>query len=230
MPPIIHSTEHITLMVLKVLLGAWDSALEKPELACGAGCAVCCSDRVMLTTLEGRLLVADLERRGRGDLLELARSRDVAPGSGPALTFNAEAALWVQGKNPETPLVPPVSGVCPFLEDGLCAVYGARPLACRVMISRRTCEPGGSALQEPFWLTLAGAFHQLVEHLDRAGAYGLLPSVLAHLAGQDREPLLACQPLPGLPAPQQHQARLQEVINRTLARPVMGRPLGAWLD
>ena len=218
------------LPALRALLAGWDQALDHPALACVPGCSVCCSDRVMLTTLEGHLLRKALLQSGGEELLARAAAQPTTPGSQPALTFNAEAALWLQGRQPPQELAPPLESACPLLKDGLCAAYEARPLACRVMISRETCAQGGSALQEPFWLTLAGAFHQMVEHLDQGGGFGLLPNVLSHLEGEDAAPLLVCQPLPGLPAPERHQARLQTAINKVLAQPVLGRPLGAWLE
>lgn len=215
-------------LALAMVYAAWDEASREWSLACARGCAVCCSDRLALTTLEGRVLARGLEQAGRADLL--GRAASLPGGPQPAVTFNSLAGLCLNQEEPppEEPLSAAL-GACPLLREGLCPAYEARPLGCRVMVSGLACQAGGRAQADPWWLTLAMALHQIVEHLDLGGGYGLLPLVMASLQGGACPGLLPCQPLPGIPAPAQHQARLQTELSRLLGRPLQDRPLGWWL-
>ena len=219
------------LLMLQELYRAYgELAAERRGLACVPGCFACCSDRVQLITLEGAFLLEGLERAGRRDLLPRVLA---AAGSrpAPAATMNRLAELVQRGQEPPPEPGPEAGqGACPLLEDGLCAVYEYRPLACRTMASLRRCRAGGEALEDPWWLTLNTAFFQLVEQAAAGGGFGWLPDVLARLAGESGGELLPCRNLCGLPAPPEHQQRLQHTLERMFARPLEGRPLGRWLQ
>lgn len=221
------------LELLKTVYDAWEELSQGWPLACGPGCVACCTDRVFLTGLEGALLLSGLEER----LAARLESQAVSPGIRPRSTFNQRARLYQAGREPPPELEPAgAAGVCPLLgEDGLCPAYPWRPLACRVMVSRRACRSGGAAWQEPFWVELASALFMVVEHLawGVGGVWaraGLLPEVMAAVRGREGQGLLTCEPLAGIPTPAEHQARLQECLGRLFARTVRGRPLGWWLD
>lgn len=195
-------------------------------VACAPGCAACCTQRVFLTGLEGGLLRAELERQGRRDLLE-----GLEPGEAPSYTCNQLARWCLARQEPPgetTPSRP--DKACLLLEDGRCVAYQARPLACRVMASRRVCRPGGQAQGDPWWFTLDTTLMQIAEHLDLGGCYGALGTVLGCGEGRGKQGLLRCEPLPGLVALPEHQARLQQTLGPLFATPVEGRPLGHWLD
>ncbi len=218
---------------VRAVYRAWEELSRDWSSACGPGCSACCTDRVFLTGLEGALLLQGLEERRAAHL----ESRVVPPEIRPQSTFNQRARLYQSGAEPPPePESAAPAGVCPLLgEDGLCPAYPWRPLACRVMMSRRACRQGDAAWQEPFWVELASALFMVVEHLawGAGGVWaraGLLPEVVAALRGQGGRELLSCEPLAGIPAPAEHQARLQECLRRLFARPVEGRPLGWWLD
>lgn len=196
------------------------------RIACVAGCAACCTGRVYLTGLEGSLLRGELERLGRDDLMER-----LGPAEPPAYTCNQLARLCLEQREPPVEETPPgPAGVCALLEDGRCAAYEARPLACRVMVSQTVCRSGGQAQGDAWWLTLDTALMQIAEHLDLGGVYGGLGTVLSRVKCQTGEGLLTCEPLPGLPSPPEYQARLAQALGPLFATPVAGRPLGLWLD
>ncbi|MFH1033848.1 MAG: hypothetical protein V1806_05020 [Pseudomonadota bacterium] len=217
-------------MVLRELWKAYEQLVAARRASvCAPGCQACCSDRVLLTTLEGRLLAAELERSGQGALL--ARAARASVGPGPACTFNALARACLEGREPPAdppPQTPP--GRCLLLVEGLCAAYAARPLACRVMASQSRCQAGGTALQDPWWLTVDTAFLQINEQVDAGGGLGWLPTVLASLGAGDQELLPSCQNLAGLPAPPQHQERLNNLLMQVFSRSLDGQPLGLWIN
>jgi hypothetical protein len=216
-------------LVLRELWKAYDQLVAAGrKSACAAGCQACCSDRVLLTTLEGSLLAAELRRLGLAELL--ARAAQAPAGPGPANTFNALARLCLAGQaSPEDTLSGASSASCPLLVAGMCAAYAARPLACRVMASLSPCQAGGAARQDPWWVTVDTAFLQIVEQVDAGGGLGLLPTVLAGLEG-DGQGLLTCENLPGLPAPPEHQERLTSLLMQVFSRPLSGQPLGLWIN
>jgi len=201
------------------------------EIACAPGCAACCTGRVFMTSLEGGLLLAELRRLGRDDLLAAAREQAQANAASPAYTCNHLARCCLEQREPPAETSGQgEAGVCILLEDGRCAAYAARPLACRVMASRTVCPPGGQATGDPWWLTLDTALLQIAEHLSLGGYYGALPTMLAGARGHAVRGLLPCEPLAGLVAPPEHQARLPQELMPLFARPVQGLPLGQWMD
>jgi Fe-S-cluster containining protein len=216
--------------VLRELWQAYDQLVATPRAGvCEPGCHACCSGRVLLTTLEGRLLAAELKRTGQESLLRAAAGLQAGPG--PASTFNTLARLCLAGQEPpDDPDLGSSPGTCPLLVKGLCAAYAARPLACRVMASQATCQEGGAASQDPWWITVDTAFMQIVEQVDAGGGLGLLPRVLASLEGDQGQGLLICQNLPGLPAPPEHQERLSNLLMQVFSRSLDGQPLGLWIN
>ena len=217
--------------LLGVLYQAHARLSEERRVACGPRCSVCCTDRLNLTSLEAELLAATLSQAGREDLLNKALEQETDPKAAPATTFNQLAELCIRQEEPPADQPPgQEAGACPLLEDGLCAVYEARPFACRAMVSKNRCQPGGQAIGEAWWFTLDTAFFQLIEHLDAGGVFGLMPRVLASLKSQATDGLLDCQFLPGLPAPAEHQEGLQKTLAPVFAELVDGRPLGLWFD
>jgi uncharacterized protein len=98
------------------------NARHRPRMACGSGCDDCCRQTISVTGVEAGLL--------QGALAALP------PEVKRALT--ARAALAAEA-----------AGSCPALDDrGACAVYEARPLACRTqgMPLRLGPQPGVRSL------------------------------------------------------------------------------------
>jgi Fe-S-cluster containining protein len=224
------SQPDISLALLEALYEAFDQEADDAGLACGPGCAACCTDQVRLTTLEGRLLLKGLEQAGRPDLLDKALAM---PDTGePFTSFNHLARLCLSRREPEPePEAPQTAGRCPLLENERCAVYPFRAMTCRAVVSNRKCEPGGQAVSDSWRLTLSTAFSQLVEAADPRGGFGPLSRVLGKVSGREvGDGLAKCEALPGILAPHEHQARLDGVIRRISAKPVLGVPLGLRLN
>lgn len=216
------------LMVLARWLEIYDEVAARRQTACAPGCAACCTDLVSLTTLEGEMLAQALESPGQEALLQRALAAPAGPA--PASTFNALARLCILGQEPPPEPQRRPGGPCPLLVEGRCAAYGARPLACRVMASRRACQPGGAAEQDPFWVSVDTVFLQVAEQLDAGGGYGPLVTVLQAVRGPGGPGLLMCENLRGLPTLPEHQAQISAMAADVFSRPLQGRPLGLWVD
>lgn len=99
------------------------SALEDPSRsgwsypACRAGCHYCCYELVSVTRAEVAAIVEDV---GGWSLEELSRLRaELRNAAGRARGLDGEAYLRARIR-------------CPLLDgDGLCRIYGVRPLMCR---------------------------------------------------------------------------------------------------
>jgi Fe-S-cluster containining protein len=194
--------------------------------ACRKGCAACCTDKVMITTLEGLSIAEVLEQEGPADWalrLQLASERQLFRHTH---TINQWAAQCLADDAPEEDVVPePATGVCPFLTAAACPIYAVRPLACRAMLSRTTCSPDGAAEMPEAVLALNTVLMQYVEAIDRPGLSGNLIDILRFLAdSRNRQAyisgridglpqgLLPNQPLPALMVPPEQRERLQPVI------------------
>jgi Fe-S-cluster containining protein len=227
--------KHTYQFVVEAIFQACDDLIAaETALACAPECSACCTGRVLLTTLEGAYLAQGLIKSGREDLIKQATRITGANGPQVSATFNAWARSCLEGKEPAPePGQDQGQGVCPLLEDGLCSAYDYRPLACRTMMSLETCRPGGAALQRPWWVTISTALFQVVEQASLGGWFGPMCRVLAKVTdpeGASTQRLLPCKLLPGLPAPAQHQKRLQKAMDQLFKHQVRGRPLGQWLQ
>ncbi len=223
--------QYIALKTLVSLYNAFDEHVGATIWACESGCAVCCTDRVMLTTLEMQILADLAQANGQENTLRALAEITVDPAARPATTPNQFARMFLGGQEPPEEQTPTtIPGICPFLDaNGACSVYEARPLACRMMMSMEKCGPGSPAMMDEWYVTLGLVFSQLVEQAAVGGAYGLMADVYAAACGENR-PLLICENLPGIPAPPRHQQRLGQALQRIMAKPVLnGLPLGHWI-
>jgi Fe-S-cluster containining protein len=96
-------------------------------LACGKGCATCCSIRVTATAPEVLWVARHLrEACGSGQCVRLVRRLLEADAQTRDLDESERVALRQR---------------CPFIEQGACVIYAARPLACRGHASydRKAC-------------------------------------------------------------------------------------------
>jgi hypothetical protein len=133
----------------------------EPPLACGRGCATCCTLRVSATAPEvlavaGFLRAVQPRLRERGiDLVAQVRAADAAThGLGEA------ARVTLRQR-------------CPFIARGVCVIYPVRPLACRGHASHdvRACVEAAAGQRDE---VPHSAGHRLV----RALVQGALQSAL----------------------------------------------------
>lgn len=217
--------------LLETMYQALQKLFDERGAACEKGCAVCCTDRVCLTSLEAAYLERGLLAMGEERLLSRAMAQPVEEAARPAYGFNQLARLCMeQQEPPEQPQPERAPANCPLLQDGLCAAYEFRPLACRSMASRVRCELGGEAVGDDWWITIDAAFAQIVEHMSVPGYYGLLPEVLAAAQGNGEGLLLPCELLPGLPAAEEFLPRMEQTLGPLFNTMVKDKPLGAWMD
>ncbi len=165
--------------ILEALYRLHDGLMARRQFACRPGCHTCCTRDLTATTLEGWYLLAYCAASGSEDLAgRLAAGRN--PGLRPAMTINALARACLESRPvPEEEKGRPDR--CPLLVEGRCAVYPARPLGCRAMVSAEKCRPGGEARMDPFVLTFNTVFQQVVEQLDVPGFFGNLADVIRFL-------------------------------------------------
>ena len=115
---------------IKALYASMDELLESflqrasaegQEVACKKGCSWCCHQEVFAVTHEFLYLndyvQKHLSGEQAGEVLERAREK-------VKLTMNKSVEEQLK-----------IRSACPFLEDGSCMVYEARPMACRIYLS-----------------------------------------------------------------------------------------------
>ncbi len=94
------------------------SAGNKREVACRAGCHLCCHNWITVTAPEVLLIAAELRARPKADDAALAV---------------AEAAEAGKGLDRDVRLARRLA--CPLLVERLCSIYAVRPIACRGFFS-----------------------------------------------------------------------------------------------
>ena len=136
-----------------------DSAAYKQDAVCRKGCAFCCTDAgsIDITTLEGLVI--------RDRIAALSRSRQVA----------LRKALAADMKRREGRQV----SACPFLmKNRACAIYDARPFACRRLYSLKICSPDQHPILSRQVMRLGDAVIRQLQELDHIGYSGHLSYIL----------------------------------------------------
>ena len=214
------------LQILAELYRIFDDFINTRTTACRRGCDSCCTCDVTLTTLEGLRLTQELEAAGDMDWV----ARLVRSSSGqrfrPQLTVNQMAALCAADAPLPAETRDSGTGRCPLLDENICPGYDARPFACRCMVSRAVCPPGGQADMDELVVTASNVFMQTIENLDASGCSGNLVDVLSVLADRDnrrsyrsgrldceRHGLLRNHPMTVLMIPPHHRSQAQPLLN-----------------
>ena len=198
------------LETLEKIYTLHDDLLETLDLACRAGCDLCCTRNVSVTSLETALIVRHLEKTGRSELLTKIESARNLPRFQPFMTTNTLAHLCRNGENPPEEECDPAWRPCPLLTDNRCPIYAVRPFACRCMVSKSVCQPDGQAEIDDYLLTIHTVFLQFIEHADATGCSGNLIDMLVRPAvasGLENHGFVPNRPIEMILLPPEYQAR-----------------------
>lgn len=207
--------------LLASIYSVYSRWVERFPLACQKGCAACCTQSVVITSLEGEVILDAVKDMEAGERL-LAKLFQARPGrSRIAITTNqfADACIRQQEVDGET------SGGwdftdCVFLERKTCSIYGQRPFGCRSFGSLVRCTADSSAEIAPIHLSINTVFTQIIEHLNSDGGYcASMIDMLHSLSGRGENSsnlhLLQARPLPGFLL-EPHEMRLAKSLLQEL--------------
>lgn len=225
------------LDVLDDIYHLYDDFSKGLAVACKRGCALCCTQNVTMTTLEGYRILQYLISTGQRDLLQVVH--DITPRKRfkPVLSTNDFAAFCLRGEDPPEESDNDSLGVtCKFLLHDECLIYGQRPFGCRCFFSVRECAKEASAVVDPFLITVNTVFLQFIEHIDTGGLFGNMNDVLMFLEpGKQRKhyetqmtsdntdgtidiydslELARNRSIPALLIPPKHRERLQPILKK----------------
>ncbi len=172
----------IRLKILERLYAIYDEFASNLDVACQKYCAHCCTRNVILTTLEGHLIMDYLKSHRISGWLQAIKSTLHKKRFHPKTTVNTIAEYCLENKSLPEEEIHWKWGPCPLLRENECMLYPVRPFACRCMVSNRNCRETGSAETDDFVITVNTAFLQTIEHLDSDGCSGNLTNILLCLA------------------------------------------------
>ena len=225
--------------ILHSIYEAFDSWALQFSLACRKGCTTCCTQDVMATAVEAEAVIDHISKNHMEKWLVAKLDFDL-PRMGSSFTTNEYAQACLNG----TELVPepgPNGSVCPFLENGACSTYSARPFSCRSFGSTKICRPGASAEIPQHYLTAVTAVSQVIEHLNQRYLWGNMLHVIYLLAQQNsktedirypenKKRLLLAQtscraskPLPGFLIPEEDYPHVEPLIGQIFDTEIGGR-------
>jgi len=203
------------LATLEAIYTLHADLMQTLDLACRAGCDVCCTRNVSLTSLEAVLISNHLKKADRPDLDDSLTAAKNLPRFQPLVTTNGLAHLCRLGKEPPEETVNPDWRPCPFLVDHRCSIYAVRPFACRCMVSKTVCQQDGQAEIDDHLLSLNTVFMQFIEHADVSGYTGnLIDMLLPRTPGAEKSSRISNRPIEMILLPPEHQSRGHDIITK----------------
>lgn len=157
-----------------------DALTQKWAIVCKKNCSDCCTDHVLITGLEGILILEYIKSQNLQALLNNIHTIPSNKRFHPKTTINQEAWLASNDKPIPQPEDAPVH-TCPFLTNHQCSIYPVRPMSCRTMVSSIICKQTGQATMSSFQMSVATLFYQFIEMLDAGGYYGNYLNILEML-------------------------------------------------
>ncbi|MBF0389808.1 MAG: YkgJ family cysteine cluster protein [Desulfamplus sp.] len=207
-------------IILKQLFMLFDRFSEEMERACEEGCAACCTRNVTLTSLEAKHILDGLNSDEKDFVSNRVANEHHKNRLIPKTTINELAKICMNGEEPPEEFGDPLWGECPLLSNQRCMIYDLRPLACRVMISKKRCNVTGFAEIDEYMVTLSNLFMQYLEHVDNGGYFGNLSDILLLEADNKKyglanlsENLLVNKPIEMLMVPPEHREKIAKIIN-----------------
>lgn len=210
------------LEILDEIYNLYEAFSRQRTMACKKGCALCCTQDVTMTTLEGHRIIQHIRQNGRQDLIQLVRTPSVSKRYRPTMTTNAFARLCFKGKYPHEEHAY-CQAACMFLSNNECLIYDARPFGCRCFFSTLVCGKEASAVVDPFLITVNMVFLQIIEHVDTGGFFGNMHDILACTADSGlNKPFWdpergssVCRntPTPGFLLPPEHRNRMEPILS-----------------
>jgi len=207
---------------LKKIYDIHDQLTQNWNLACQKYCSDCCTDHVLITGLEGILILEYLQEHNLQNYLQIIQKIPPKKRYQPKTTINQEAWLAMNDKLIPEPDESPVD-FCPFLNQGQCAIYPVRPMSCRTMVSSTTCNQTGKASMTSFQMSVTTLFFQFTEMLDVGGYYGNYFNILEMLTTSPetqsiqlaliKAPLLKNQRIYQVMIPPEHQEEIIPIMN-----------------
>ncbi|MDD3813690.1 MAG: hypothetical protein PHZ02_03505 [Desulfocapsaceae bacterium] len=232
----------------EILHGIYDAFAEWSAgftFACKENCAVCCTQNVTITAVEGEVVHRWI--REKGCELWLAESlQKKGATSRPRMTTNDFAGACLQGEEGQPEQYGNMSP-CPFLENRCCRIYEVRPFSCRCFASEQSCSSGDSALLPEYYLSASTAVMQIIEHLGQGEYWGNMLDVLAALcdlpenkryatllpasfADQSRVQLVKAKPLPGFLLLEDEMEKVAPLLEAIFTRKVGGKSVESILN
>jgi hypothetical protein len=215
------------LDILHQLYDIYDAFSSELPVACVRGCAVCCTQNVTMTTLEGYRIIQHLTDPRQRGLLERLPEGGAERRFQPAISTNELAAFCFRGEEPPQEATDSPQEPCPFLSDSECLIYPERPFGCRCFISTQKCEAKGFARVDPFVISVNTLFLQFLEHVDAGGLFGNLTDILRRLSSEEERKRYETDgsfpeagqtpvnhPIPGLLVPPAHQQRMRPILDK----------------
>ena len=210
------------LEILKKIYNFYDNYVKKFVFICQPGCHACCTQNVLITSLEALYIILHLENQ---KILE--NIKPIQKGLRPHYTTNELAYYCLKKKDvsEEEKTYPQLP--CSFLVEGKCLIYSLRPFSCRSFFSQERCDLVGEAVVPPELLTVNLIIMQILEHLDDSGCYGNMNDVISFLKDKTNletylkgkklsltEGLLPNRPIPGFLYPPEHRKEVANILKQ----------------
>jgi len=224
--------------ILKTIYNVFADWGSSKKAACQKGCAVCCSQNVTLTALEGEIILRYIIEM---NMAQWFAEKLVAGHTHkrPKMSTNDFARACLQEKNVNIGEITNPDP-CPFLEENVCRIYPARPFSCRMMISETTCTTDKPALVPDHYLSASTAVTQVIEHLGQKEYWGNMLDVLPALCDiseykkvaqylnstvimQARMRTLTAKPLPGFLFTEEEEKTVSPLLQTIFNTEVEGK-------
>jgi len=166
------------LDLLEKIYNIFDSFISDIDSACTEKCNDCCSQDVIITTLEAYQISNFLIENKKEHFFDIIEEQINKAHYQPQITINELAKLCKNNEEIKDDIRQSSNEKCPLLDNEKCTIYPIRPLSCRSLISTIKCDENGFATIDPFVISVSNMFQQIIENLDKKGCTGNLIDVV----------------------------------------------------